>query len=40
VTARRTTLQERREVKQLSRKPRTRDVPHPFLLPNVGHEQK
>jgi hypothetical protein len=36
VTARRISLKERREVKKLSKKPRTEPVPHPFLLPNVN----
>ena len=40
MSARRISLKERREVKQLSKKPRTQPVPHPFLLPNVGHEHK
>jgi hypothetical protein len=33
-------LKERREVKKLSKRPRLHDVPHPFLLPNVGHEAR
>jgi hypothetical protein len=40
VTHRRLTLAERRALKQLSKRPRTREVPHPFLLPNLRHEQK
>jgi len=40
VTARRISLKEKRELKKLSKKPRTQDVPHPFLLPNLHHEQK
>jgi hypothetical protein len=36
VTARRISLKERREVKKLSKKPRTEPVPQPFLLPNVN----
>jgi hypothetical protein len=40
VTARRASLKERRERKQLAKKPRTRDVPHPFLLPYVRHQEK
>jgi hypothetical protein len=35
VSHRRISLKERREVKKLSKKPRTEPVPHPFLLPNV-----
>ena len=35
MTARRLSLKERREIKKLSKKPRTRPVPHVFLLPNV-----
>lgn len=33
MTARRVSLKERREVKKLSKKPRTEPVPHVFLLP-------
>ena len=40
MTARRVSLKERRELKKLSKRPRTQDVPHPFLLPYVDHEQK
>lgn len=36
VGARRLTLKERRELKRLSKKPRTQPVPHPFLLPYVS----
>jgi hypothetical protein len=36
VSARRLSLKERREIEKLSKKPRTRPVPHPFLLPDVG----
>jgi hypothetical protein len=39
VSARRVSLKERREVKKLSKKPRTQDVPHPFLLPNVNESR-
>ena len=35
MSARRVSLKEKRETKKLSKKPRTRDVPHPFLLPYV-----
>lgn len=34
MTARRLSLKERREVKKLSKKPRTQPVPHVFLLPS------
>jgi hypothetical protein len=37
---RRVSLKERREAKQLAKKPRTRPVPHPFLLPHERIEQK
>ena len=40
MTARRVSLKEKREVKQLAKKPRTRPVPHPFLLPYERTEQK
>lgn len=39
MTHRRQSLKERREVKKLSKKPRTKDVPHPFLLPNENQEK-
>ncbi|MCU1375944.1 MAG: hypothetical protein JWO68_3230 [Actinomycetia bacterium] len=39
MSARRISLKERREVKKLSKKPRTEPVAHPFLLPNL-HEGK
>lgn len=39
MSARRVSLKERREVKKLSKKPRTVDVPHPFLLPNVAQDK-
>ncbi|MCU1376226.1 MAG: hypothetical protein JWO68_3512 [Actinomycetia bacterium] len=32
---RRISLKERREVKKLSKRPRTEPVAHPFLLPNL-----
>jgi hypothetical protein len=35
VTARRVSLKERREQRRAKR-PRTRDVPHPFLLPVIS----
>jgi hypothetical protein len=40
VSARRISLKERRELKKRSKRPRTRDVPHPFLLPYERAEQK
>lgn len=40
MSARRISLKERRELKKLSKKPRTQDVPHPFLLPYVHHEAR
>jgi hypothetical protein len=40
VSGRRISLKEKRELRKLSKEPRTRDVPHPFLLPDVRHEQK
>jgi hypothetical protein len=33
---RRLSLKERRELKKLSKKPRTKPVPHPFLLPDIS----
>jgi hypothetical protein len=33
---RRISLKERRELKRLSKRPRTAPVPHPFELPNVS----
>jgi hypothetical protein len=35
IVPRRLSLKERRELKKLSKKPRTRPVPHPFELPNL-----
>ena len=35
MTAHRRSLKEKRETKKLSKKPRTKPVPHPFLLPNL-----
>ena len=40
MSARRISLKEKRELKKLSKKPRTKDVPHPFLLPDLHHEAK
>lgn len=40
MTRRRRSLGERREATRLAKRPRTREVPHPFLLPNLHHQEK
>ena len=39
MTARRITLKERRELRR-AKPPRTREVPHPFLVPAISHTVK
>jgi hypothetical protein len=38
VTAKRVSLADRRAAKEAKKKPRTRPVPHPFLLPVITVE--
>jgi len=40
VAAKRVTLAQRRDERRKSKKPRTRPVPHPFLLPTITIDSK